>query len=142
MVTPNLIILKCDGLIGLICDDHRLTVSPRLRFFPLTTMKTENFMEFAIVNRYFLKVYLGDVRLLIPWLSESKLLVNPTTPWAALRFSIFSFCLHISSGIFQAAIDEVIYGMDRLLSCQNDAIIVLSAKAEDSRSYLVFGPMG
>lgn len=68
--------MKSDGRILRICGDYCLTLKPLLRSCAATTTEPEDFIKFALDNRYFSKIDLVNAYLQIPLSSQSKSLTT------------------------------------------------------------------
>ena len=121
--TPIVVATKRDGRTPRICGDYRLTLNPRLRRCAATTMEPEDFMKALHGSNCFSKIDLANAYLQIPLDDASKLLTTINTPWGLYQFNFLPFGLHVSSGIFQTAIDHVLRGIDGVLAYQDDVII-------------------
>ncbi|VDP96487.1 unnamed protein product, partial [Echinostoma caproni] len=128
--TPIVIAMKSDGKTPRICGDYRLTLNPRLRKCATTTMEPEDFMKALHGSTYFSKIDLADAYLQIPLDPACRQFTTINTPWGLYQYNFLPFGLHTSSGIFQAAIDEVIHGLDGVLAYQDDIIVFGATKAE------------
>ncbi|VDP88861.1 unnamed protein product [Echinostoma caproni] len=128
--TPIVIAIKSDGKSPRICGDYRLTLNPRLRKCVTTTMEPEDFMKALHGSTCFSKIDLADAYLQIPLAPTCRHFTTINTPWGLYQYNFLPFGLHKSSGIFQAAIDEVIRGLDGVLAYQDDVIVFGTTKAE------------
>ena len=121
--TPIVVAMKSDGRTPRICGDYRLTLNPRLRRCAATTMEPEDFMKSLHGCRYFSKIDLADAYLQIPLHAESRDVTTINTPWGMYQYNFLPFGLHVSSGLFQSAIDGVIKGLEGVLAYQDDVLI-------------------
>ncbi|VDP95312.1 unnamed protein product [Echinostoma caproni] len=114
--TPIVIAIKSDGKTPRICGYYRLTLNPRLRKCAATTMKLEEFMKALHGSTCSSKIDLADAYLQIPLASACRQFTTVNIPWRLYQYNFLPFGLHTCSGIFQAVIDEVIRGLDGMLS--------------------------
>ncbi|MDY6929942.1 MAG: RNase H-like domain-containing protein [Pseudomonadota bacterium] len=131
--TPIVVAMKSDGQTPRLCGDYRLTLNPRLRRCSSTTMEPEDFMKMLLGCTVFSKIDLADAYLQIPLAPESRHLTTINTPWGLYQYNYLPFGLHVSSGIFQAAIDDVLQGIHGVLAYQDDVIIAGKTKEEHDR---------
>ena len=108
--TPIVVAIKGDGKTPRICGDYRITLNPRLKRCGATTEEPEDFMSAIHGSQVFSKIDLANAYLQIPLETESKALTTINTPWGLYQFNFLPFGLHVSPGIFQAAIKGVIGG--------------------------------
>ena len=134
--TPIVVAMKSDGSTPRICGDYRLTLNPRLRKSAATTMETEDFMKAMHGSQYFSKIDLADAYLQIPLHPDSKHLTTINTPWGLFQFNFLPFGLHVSSGIFQSTIDDVISGLQGVMAYQDDVIVFATSKEEHDKKLI------
>ncbi|VDP90250.1 unnamed protein product [Echinostoma caproni] len=127
---PIVIAIQSDGKILRICGDYRLTLNPRLRKCAATTMEPEDFMKALHGSTCFSKIDLADAYLQISLAPTCRQFTTINTSWGLYQYNFLPFGLHTSSGIFQAAIDEVIRGLDGVLPYQDYVIVFGTTKAE------------
>ncbi|VDP71525.1 unnamed protein product [Echinostoma caproni] len=128
--TPIAIAIKSDGRTPRICGDYRLILNPRLRKSAATTMEPEDIIKAFHGSTCFSKIDLTDTYLQIPLAPACRQSTTINTPWGLYQYNFLPFGLHTSSGIFQAAIDEVIRGLDGVLA-YHDVIVFGTTKAEN-----------
>ena len=128
--TPIVVAIKSDGRTPRICGDYRLTLNPRLRRCAATTMEPEDFMKALSGSKCFSKIDLANAYLQIPLSETSKQFTTINTPWGLYQYNFLPFGLHVSSGIFQSAIDHVLKGIYGVLAYQDDVIIFGRSKEE------------
>ncbi|VDP25652.1 unnamed protein product [Echinostoma caproni] len=139
---PIVIVIKSDGKTPRFCGDYRLTLNPRLRKFAAITMEPEDFMKALHGSTCFSKIDLVDAYLQIPLTPTCRQFTTMNTPWGLYQYNFLPFGLHTSSGIFQAAIDEVICELDGVLAYQDDVIVFGTTKAEhDDRLLKLLEPI-
>ena len=135
--TPIVIAVKSDGKTPRICGDYRLTLNPRLKRCAATTEEPEDFMRAIHGSRIFSKIDLANAYLQIPLAEESRCLTTINTPWGLFQFNFLPFGLHVSSGVFQAAIDDVIGDLPGVRAYQDDVIIYGNSVEEHDERLLV-----
>ncbi|VDP35628.1 unnamed protein product [Echinostoma caproni] len=96
----------------------------------VTTMEPEDFMQALHGSTCFSKIDLAEAYLQIPLAPTCRHFTTINTPWRLYQYNFQPFGLLTSSGIFQAAIDEVIRGLDVVLGFQDDVIVFGTTKAE------------
>ncbi|VDP95190.1 unnamed protein product [Echinostoma caproni] len=132
--TPIVVAMKVDGRTPRICVDYRLKLNPRLRICAVTTMELADFMKSLHGCQYFSKIDLADAYLQISLDVESRYFTTINTPWGMYQNNFLPFGLHVSSGLFQSAIDSVIKGLDGVLAYQDDVLVFgLNKKEHDAR---------
>ncbi|VDP90553.1 unnamed protein product [Echinostoma caproni] len=132
--TPVVVAIKSGGRTPRFCGNYRLMLNPRLRRCAATTMEPEDFMKSLHGCQYFSKTELVDAHLQIPLDVEPRYFTTINTPWGMYQCNFLPFGLHVSSSLFQLAIESVIKGLDGVLAYQDDVLIFsLNKKEHDAR---------
>ncbi|VDP73342.1 unnamed protein product [Echinostoma caproni] len=126
--TPIVVAMKSDDRTPRICDNYRLTINPRLRKCAATTMETEDSMKSLHGCQFFSKIDLADTYLQIPLHPDSWAFTTINTPWGLFQYNFLPFGLHVSSGIFQSTIENVVSGLRGVMTYQDDLIVFVTTK--------------
>ena len=133
--TPIVTVLKPNGQ-PRICGDYRLSVNPLLHQTSATTMDIESMFEGLHGKRFFSKIDLTNAFLQIPLDESSSQLTTINTMWGLFRYNYLPFGLHVSPGIFQAAINSVIANVPEARAYQDDIIVSGTTRAEHDKNLL------
>lgn len=120
--TPIVTPLKANGQ-PRICGDYRITVNPQLRQTATVTPVVEDMFAGLQGNTYFSKIDLSNAFLQIPLHDHAKEITTINTNWGLFQYQFLPFGLHISPGLFQKAINEILQNLHGVRSYQDDLIV-------------------
>ena len=133
--TPIVTPLKTNGQ-PRICGDYRITVNPQLRQTATVTPTVEDMFAGLQGNNYFSKIDLSNAYLQIPLDDHAKEITTINTNWGLFQYQFLPFGLHVSPGLFQKTINDILQNLHGVRSYQDDIIVFGQTVAEHHQNLL------